>query len=326
MNLLEYEVVLYNEHYQKEWDDFCDDANTTFICKRSYMDYHSNRFDDYSLVIKRKDNIAALLPCHRVKDKIYSHLGLTYAGLIYKEDSYFSEVKLFWELVLKFLNENKFESITVKSIPDFYTYSAREDFDYIANVLEAQLIRTDLSIAVNKNLRIPLKKGRKSSVSKARKFNLTIKESFDFESFWLELLMPELNRKYNTVPVHSLHEINYLANNNKNDIKQFDVYFENLLVGGCTIYIFKSIIHVQYISSSAKGREIGALDFLFDYLINVRFKNYNYFDFGTVNENEGKNINKGLLEWKEGFGARSYCHKTYSIRCESYNKLIELFV
>ena len=47
------------------------------------MDYHSDRFRDYSLMVYKNEKIITLLPANRVGDTLYSHQGLTYGGLIY---------------------------------------------------------------------------------------------------------------------------------------------------------------------------------------------------------------------------------------------------
>ena len=57
---------------------------------------------------------------------------------------------------------------------------------------------------------------------------------------------------------------------------------------------------------------------LFDYLITDLFKEKEFFDFGICNEKNGKYINHGLLDWKEGFGGRTYVHKFYNIKTSKH--------
>ena len=43
-------VTLYNESLKNNWDDFVENSkNGTFMLKRDYMDYHSDRFKECSL-------------------------------------------------------------------------------------------------------------------------------------------------------------------------------------------------------------------------------------------------------------------------------------
>ncbi|MCR4620116.1 MAG: GNAT family N-acetyltransferase, partial [Paludibacteraceae bacterium] len=46
-----------------EWDTFVDTSkNGTFMLKRGYMDYHADRFEDYSLMFYNDEKLVALLP------------------------------------------------------------------------------------------------------------------------------------------------------------------------------------------------------------------------------------------------------------------------
>ena len=49
---------------------------------REYMEYHADRFTDYSLLVYDGNKLLALLPANRSGDVLYSHAGLTYGGLI----------------------------------------------------------------------------------------------------------------------------------------------------------------------------------------------------------------------------------------------------
>jgi hypothetical protein len=73
----------------------------------------------------------------------------------------------------------------------------------------------------------------------------------------------------------------------------------------------EKVVHVQYISANEKGKELGALDFLFDRLINFEFCNFPIFDFGQSTENLGNYLNENLIFQKEGFGGRGVTYDTY---------------
>ena len=55
-------VNKYNSKFKEEWDEFVDDSkNATFLFKRDFMDYHENRFVDYSLMIFEGDKFYLLI-------------------------------------------------------------------------------------------------------------------------------------------------------------------------------------------------------------------------------------------------------------------------
>jgi len=83
---------------------------------------------------------------------------------------------------------------------------------------------------------------------------------------------------------------------------------------------------VQYISANKEKNKLGSLDYLFTYLIEEVFNSKEYLDFGNSNENNGKNINQGLLYWKEGFGARSVTQDFYEIKTSNFKKLENIMI
>src|SRR5690606_20229420 len=103
-----------------------------------------------------------------------------------------------------------------------------------------------------------------------------------------------------------------------NNIHQFNVFKGPEIVGGATIFETENVAHAQYISANEDKQQLGTLDFLFEFLINERFKNKKYFDFGTSNHIPGKNLNEGLLYWKESFGARSISQYFFEIKTANH--------
>src|SRR5690606_9335647 len=119
-------------------------------------------------------------------------------------------------------------------------------------------------------------------------------------------------------------EITLLKINNAPHIKQYCAYLNGEIMAGATIFETDIVAHAQYISASEEGRKNGSLDLLFHQLISKTYSNKKYFDFGIVNENNGRKINNGLLDWKEGFGGRSYAHRFYKIETSKYFQLEEI--
>ena len=66
-------IQRYTSARQPIWDAFVQTAkNNSFQHLRAYMDYHNNRFADYSLMAYSGDEPVALLPANRVGDVVYS--------------------------------------------------------------------------------------------------------------------------------------------------------------------------------------------------------------------------------------------------------------
>ena len=58
-----FEIRKYNDADKEVWNAFVDQSrNATFLLNRSYMDYHSDRFTDHSLMIWKDGKLYAILP------------------------------------------------------------------------------------------------------------------------------------------------------------------------------------------------------------------------------------------------------------------------
>ena len=87
---------------------------------------------------------------------------------------------------------------------------------------------------------------------------------------------------------------------------------KGIAIGGTVVYEMPQVVHTQYISASKEGKESGALDLLFDYIINdIYAKHKGFFDFGKSTEEQGKILNTSLIFQKEGFGGRGVCYDCY---------------
>ncbi len=305
------------------WNEFVATAkNATFLFHRDFMEYHSDRFNDFSLLIfDENQNLKAILPANRAEDVVYSHQGLTYGGLVLKQKTKMQVVIEITFNVLRFLHENEILILNLKQLPSVYTKFPSEEIEYLSFILKAKLVRRDSLSVIDLQNSFSMTKGRIEGVRKGTKHNLVCKEESSFELFWNEILIPNLVQKHEVKPVHSLSEISFLKSKFPNNIRQFNVYKEDKIVAGATIFESDNVAHSQYISANTTKNELGSLDFLHDYLISNVFKDKKYFDFGISNENQGENINQGLLFWKESFGARTVVQNFYAIETKNYSLL-----
>ncbi len=285
------------------------------------MDYHSDRFEDLSLLVYKESSLVAVLPANKKENTVHSHQGLTYGGLVLGKKTKLNEIIFIFKSVLSFLNKDGIETLHLKLTPSIYHKVPSDEMEYLLFISEATLTRVDVSSVIENASKLKIQSNRMEGVKKAEKNALEIIEGTDFKSFWSEILEPNLEQRHGAKPVHSLEEIERLARCFPKNILQFNVYKEGVIVAGATIFETDNVAHVQYISADEEKQRLGSLDFLFEYLINQRFKDKKYFDFGISNENQGKNLNKGLLYWKETFGARSIACKFYSIATADHTKL-----
>jgi hypothetical protein len=318
-----FSIERYSESRKTEWDQFVNSAkNATFLFLRGYMDYHHSRFTDHSLMIFRGRKLAALLPANVAADgTLISHEGLTYGGLVVSRPATLCNVLACFHAVLRYLNERHISKLFCKHIPSFYNTLPDEEINYALFLVGAQLYRRDCATVVTQADRLHCRKGRKSEINKARRLGVRVVQETTFQPFWEQLLVPQLAMRYQVKPVHSLAEITLLASRFPENIKQFSAYYGNQIVAGTTIYETSTVAHSQYAAVSDHGRRLSAQSFLFGWLVDEHYRNKRFFDFGISNEFNGRAINHGLLDWKEGFGGRSFVHDFYEISTGNYVKL-----
>lgn len=192
----------------------------------------------------------------------------------------------------------------------YHLLPAQEDLYVLFRYMNAKLIGRNISSTIYQDNKIKFEESRKSGIRKAKANGVEICESENFESFW-EILNDNLKMKYGVSPVHSLKEIKLLASRFPDNIKLFTAQKDGIVLGGTVVYITPKVLHTQYISASLLGRESGALDLLFDHLINHIFINIPIFDFGQSTEQMGKILNDALIFQKEGFGGRGVMYDVY---------------
>ena len=288
------------------------------------MDYHSDRFEDASLMVFKQEKLIALLPANKKGNDLISHQGLTYGGLMLQQKTSFKEAYGAFKAILDFCKSQQVNMLVLKVLPKIYNVYPSDELDYFLFLAKAKLIRRDISSAIDYSNPLRIKANRMEGVKKAHKRNLRIQEVDVFNEFWDSILIPNLRQKHQTNPVHTLEEIELLKSKFPKQIRQFNVYKDAVIVAGATIFETKQVAHVQYISANEDKQQLGSLDYLFAHLINDVFNHKAYFNFGISNENQGLKVNEGLLFWKEGFGARTVVHDFYEIsinHCEMPNTI-----
>ena len=316
-------VKKYTKNHYQLWNEFVAQAkNATFLFHRDFMEYHQDRFEDFSLLIfDESQKLQAILPANVVGTTVFSHQGLTYGGIVTNETTKLADFIAITKTILIFLKSQEKEKLQFKETPSIYCHKPADELQYLLFLLKGSLVRRDVLSVLDLKTQYTFSRDRKNGIKRGVKSNLMVKEESNFESFWNEILIPNLAEKYQTKPVHSLEEIHFLHGKFPKNIRQFNVYQNDKIVAGTTIFESELVAHSQYISGNSDKNELGSLDFLHDYLVSNVFKDKKYFDFGISNENQGKNINEGLLYWKESFGARTITQDFYEVQIQNHTFL-----
>lgn len=306
------EIRRYRREDKELWNSFVSKArNATFLFDRNYMDYHADRFDDNSFMFYHKGKLKAVLPANVAGDTLYSHQGLTYGGLLLDKKATVEDVLECFDSLNSWLRENGISKVVYKALPWIYQqYPSQEDLYALTWKCKAQLISRDIASSIVIDNKLKFAESRKSGIRKALSLNIEVGESNDVDGFW-HVLEDNLGNRYNAKPVHTASEMKLLMLRFPNNIKLYVAKMNGEIVGGTLIYVTSQVVHTQYISASVEGKKHGALDLLFDYIINKVYANCRYFDFGKSTEQGGAYLNEPLIFQKEGFGGRGVCYDWY---------------
>lgn len=300
------------------WNEFVRKSkNGTFLFDRGYMDYHADRFCDNSLMFHGEDGrLVGILPANVFDGVVYSHGGLTYGGLLIGARCHYSEVCEMFTAASSYLAGRGIGKLVYKPVPYIYSKQPSEEDIYWLYQNDAHLVQRAISSAVMLSSPLPFSELRQRKVRKAQNSGLVVRtDDFSYSANFWQILAENLMQRHSVSPVHSHDEICLLQRRFPENIFLSAVLDGEAVVAGCVVYKTDMVAHVQYIASDGRGKETGALDLLFNTLVQkYSLEGFKYLDFGISTENGGSFLNEGLLFQKEGFGGRAICYDTYEYK------------
>ena len=304
------EVIRFEERFRDDWDALVDDArNGLFLFKRSYMEYHSDRFEDMSAIALVNGKPAALLPASIDPEGglVTSHAGLTFGGVVFRSAL---RGKVAIRLVDAFLDALRAWGATeleVRLLPQFLATYPTAEVDYALWRRGFTLVRRDLSSILPVREHLAFNTSKKQAITKATKAGLAVSSGRLAE--FHALLETVLGERHGVAPVHTLDELELLTSRFPDEIILRSVERDGEMLAGVLVYRYPTAWHTQYMAVSAEGRTVGALDLVISNLIEeARAAGVEWLSFGTSTTDRGRTLNEGLLWQKESFGARSVAH------------------
>ena len=305
-------IIRYSPAFHDEWNHYVAKArNATFLFYREYMDYHSDRFHDHSLLFFVGNHLHSILPAHEIGDMFCSHRGLTYGGLLMDEDVTTADVLVLFEELNVYLREHGFQKVLYRTIPWVYhRLPSEEDLYAMFWKCGARLKQrmTGTVIFLDEHLR--WRKDHRRRLKQAQTAGITVRRDAGFAEFW-PVLNDNLQRKYQAQSVHTLEEIELLKSRFPDQIIQYNAYLNEEIVGGITFYVMGHVLHGQYSGTTDEGKRLGAMEAIYDQVMYHDYVHMRYLDFGTSNEQGGLILNAGLIAHKEGYGGHTVMYDTY---------------
>ena len=307
-----FEIRRYTPEHVDEWNQFvAESKNGVFLFDRRYMDYHSDRFCDHSLMFYSDGRLLAVLPAHQSGDTLCSHNGLTYGGLVMSPRLTVVQTMHLFQEMNDYLRSQGIRHVSYKAIPWIYhRLSAEEDLYALYHECHARIVARDFATNIYLSAGLRWERVRRRGIVRARNAGVVVERSNHYEAFW-QVLADNLMNKYGVKPVHSLQEIELLHGRFPQNIQLYQAVREGKVLGGVVLYISSQVVHAQYSSASPEGKKLGVIDLLYDQIFKD-YRDYPYFDFGRSTEHpDGSGLNENLVFQKEGYGGRGLCYDIY---------------
>lgn len=316
-----YKVIKYSSLYYVEWQGFVHKSvNGTIFHEQKFLSYHEDgKFEDYSLLVYENELLIALFPAAKIerngKIVLKSHPGTSYGGLVCKYETLKKVIEIH-QAIENYAKSNGFSRIEFRQAPKIFLRKIFDQFDFalitLGYVREDQELSTcyDLSrfydVAFEGMIDYFDNKGRnkvKKNIKKALRNGLQFRELLDSEiPEYYEMLLDNLKR-HNVTPAHSLVDIIKLKNLYSHRVRLYGVFVKGKMAAGYLLFNINDFgWHVFYGSMNYEFQEDRPTTYgLFMLLYTYSHKREEYLNMGISTENGGRDINWGLLEFKESF-------------------------
>jgi hypothetical protein len=267
------------------------------------MEYHNDRFVDHSFMVFEQDVLIACIPAHIDALGWYSHRGLTYGGIVINRTKTMDVLhKVIAAIETHFKTENPEFIIEFNLAPPIYN-PFHEAFCAHLETANYQITReqTNMHAALDGHLSISPKKtaGYRNGTFDGLEYRITDA----LEVYYHHVLVPSLQLRHSSAPVHSLEELEKLKTAFPAHIQLHAVFKQDVMIAGVLFFLKGSIARSQYGASNKIGFDVRAMEFLYLEAMN-RFKSQGMeiMDYGAVNLPDDS-INTGLKRFKAELGA-----------------------
>lgn len=313
-----FKIKKYRPPFKVLWDTFVDRSlQSNFIFYRDYLEYHSDRFRDQSILIFAVEKLVAIFPCNSKEETIESHGGLTFGGLLWDERLTMENLTAIFSLLIRYFAENGYKRLIYKTVPSIYHKQPAEADRYLLFHHNAEHHTCSLSSVIPLKRWMGFAKGQQQSLKLARAADITLSKDSSLSDF-MSLLSKHLMERYNSKPLHTFEELSLLSDFFPDQIRLHTASQASELIAGIILFKTARVVRVQYIASSKKGFQTGAVPLILNAVIEESREVHDYLDLGTSNiPGHNGQINQGLLHFKEMLGARLVSFDSYSLSLDN---------
>jgi len=312
------DVRLYEPDDANQWDTFCTAApQATILHCRRFLSYHGDRFQDRSLIVQEGSEWLAQFPAAVQPGDdatVCSHPGASYGGLLTAPSLNGERVIEILAAIADHYRDQGYQRLRYKAVPHIYHSIPMQDDLYALYRLGANRYRCDLTATLNLHKRGIVSSRRKRGYKKAVAAGVRVEAGAHLAPAIWKILEERLPLKHGVRPVHSLAEIQALSDRFPDEIQFIAALLGDEVVAAVVLFESESVSHSQYTTSSEAGNAVGALDLVFEYVIDRAARaGKRYFDFGNSNEDQGRRLNQSLNQFKREFGSGGVVNEFYEL-------------
>ncbi|MDE5773531.1 MAG: GNAT family N-acetyltransferase [Muribaculaceae bacterium] len=316
-------VERYSSERTTEWNDFVRESrNATFLFNRGFMDYHSDRYTDHSLMFRKNGRLIGVLPANLTSEEgvrvLHSHSGLTYGGIILSpRHCGADDIIGIFNLLKEYCKDRGISELDYKPIPYIYTAMPSQEDIYSLWRLGAEMRECNLSVAIDLEHNVGFDSRQRRNCKRAERAGgevMKIGADDEIDAFH-QMLSSCLEDRHDVAPVHTADELKLLHSRFPSEIEFYVMMSGSEMHAGVCIFRCGMAVHAQYICTTGYGREHGMMALLMDSVIRASSASgARYFDFGTCNEDAGRYLNVGLAAQKYGLGGTGVCYPRLSLK------------
>ena len=113
------------------------------------MEYHADRFQDFSLLVFEEDILQAVVPANGKDNQIFSHQGLTYGGFVFRNEFPIGQIEAVLSETFNFLTTHGFVKLVIKAMLPFYASDFLAEMHQVLSNKQAEIIGQKMNLAID---------------------------------------------------------------------------------------------------------------------------------------------------------------------------------
>ena len=308
----------YREDLRSEWNQTVREArNGLFFFEREFLDYHGSRFLDHSLMVYSGRKPMALLPAHREGDALVSHRGLPFSGWIVGPGLCLRHMEKCFLMLEEFLRAEKLRRLVVSPVPSPYARALCEEELWCLRRLGAVEVRAMASVGMRaEDFRRLASERRRRLLDAGAFLECRVVVSSDIR-LHMERTAEFLHRRHQARPIHTAEEMEFIAAAFPRNVRIWEVWRGDRLVGGQLAFLMPHIVRPQHIFVCENAEPLGGAGVLNGAILLRDEVRGSWWDFGTSMKPSTGQLDSSLHEFKESHGGRIFVLQTYEWHLDS---------